>query len=804
MTTLLDLIEMIRNLGLREAVCWSNGFRTWTWSYADLLSRIHNFGRWLDEKGIRRRDRMLIWGENRPEWIAAFWGAVSRGVEVVPVDFRFSSDLARRIQRESAAKLVVHGSSVDSRALEIERIALDAINGLPSGSPTVQGTIGSDDVVEIVYTSGTTGEPKGVVHRHRNICANLEPIQAEIDKYKKWATPFQPIRILDLLPLSHMFGQSMGLFIPLLLGGAAAFTEETLPSRIVAYVSDRRVSVIVSVPRMLETLQNHIRNSYLIPPPPSMRGVAGVAFRWWRYRRIHSAFGWKFWAFVVGGAKLDTKLEEFWSSLGYAVIQGYGLTEASPVVAVNHPFDTERGSLGKVVPGQEVMVAPDGEILVRGESVTGERGSWLHTGDLGEIDTNGRLYYRGRKKDVIVTPEGLNVHPEDVEAVLNSIDGVRDSAVVGTRDQVHAALILSTDVADAASIVRAANEKLEAHQRIRDWTIWPDDDFPRTPSTMKVQRYEVARRIEGTSARIPTAEEKSPLDLLLDRQSDARLDADLGLSSLDRVELMSEIESRYGIDVNEEDFSRLRTVNDLRHEVQRAPERSDRRVRFQTPSDWPQFSTVRAFRYIAQNVLVLPLFRHYIPLTVYGLENLDSVSPPVIFAANHTSHLDTIVIIAGLPPKWRRLVTPAMSKDYFRAWFEQGSWTTGLQYLLARSLFNTYPLPQELPGVRGSLEYTGALVDRGYCPLVFPEGIRTPDGTLQPFRPGIGLMAVRLRVPVIPVRIEGLFAVYSIHHNWPKPGPIRMTLGSPLSFDAKTLFESAARAIEQAVINAHR
>ena len=143
--------------------------------------------------------------------------------------------------------------------------------------------------------------------------------------------------------------------------------------------------------------------------------------RWWRYRRIHRQFGWKFWAFVVGGASIEPELEEFWGQLGFLLIQGYGLTEASPVVAVNHPFDARRGSLGKVVPGQDVIIAPDGEILVRGESVTKERGEWLHTGDIGSIDAEGRLYFRGRKKDLIVTGEGLNVYPHDVETVLNSV-----------------------------------------------------------------------------------------------------------------------------------------------------------------------------------------------------------------------------------------------------------------------------------------------------------------------------------------------------------------------------------------------
>jgi long-chain acyl-CoA synthetase len=258
---------------------------------------------------------------------------------------------------------------------------LDGISRQPRPASLRLEKINPDDIVEIVYTSGTTGEPKGVVHRHPNICANLRPFQTEINKYKKWATPFQPVRILDLLPLSHMFGQSLGVFIPVLLEGSAAFTPEIHPGKLIQIVREHRVSVVVSVPRILESLRNEVLRRFTLKPP-----VRSIARRWLRYRKVHSAFGWKFWAFVAGGARVDPGLEEFWGRLGFLVIQGYGLTEASPVVAVNHPFSAKRGSLGKVVPGQEVMISPDGEILVRGESVTTSAGEWLHTGDLGEID----------------------------------------------------------------------------------------------------------------------------------------------------------------------------------------------------------------------------------------------------------------------------------------------------------------------------------------------------------------------------------------------------------------------------------
>src|SRR5205823_4255647 len=204
-----------------------------------------------------------------------------------------------------------------------------------------------------------------------------------------------------------------GLFIPLFLEGSVVFTSEMHPGKIINFIRANRISVLVSVPRILENMKNGvIRTSPgSEKPAPFIEGRRPGENHWiWRllrHRHIHSRFGWKFWAFVVGGARVDPELEQFWNRRGFLVVQGYGLTEASPVVAVNHPFNTHPGSVGKVVEGQEVQIAADGEILVRGESVTTPGGGWLHTGDLGEIDAEGRLYYRGRKKDMIVTPEGL-------------------------------------------------------------------------------------------------------------------------------------------------------------------------------------------------------------------------------------------------------------------------------------------------------------------------------------------------------------------------------------------------------------
>jgi long-chain acyl-CoA synthetase len=799
MQTLLELLPRFAQLGNREAIRWHNGFRTQVVSYAELDDLIRAAAALLEQKNIRKGDRIVLWGENRPEWVAVFWACVASGVQVVPLDFRFSLDLVNRIYAEAKPKLLFHGSSVDSQHLvEIDRISLDSIahlRGAPrSHAVTAPADVTPEDIVEIVYTSGTTGEPKGVVHRHRNICANLRPFETEIEKYKKWAAPFQPIRTLDLLPLSHMFGQAQGLFIPVFLEGAVMFTDEIHPGKIIQLVHDQRISVITSVPRILENLRNEIQRRFDLPEPPSTKGWIGVVRRWWRYRRVHRRFGLKFWAFVVGGAAVDPALEDFWSKLGFVVVQGYGLTEASPVVAVNHPFEARRGSLGKVVPGQDVMIADDGEILVRGPSVTLETGEWLHTGDLGEIDQEGRLYFRGRKKDLIVTAEGLNVHPEDVENVLNAFPEIRESAVVAAgqdaNEVVHAALILKDPSADPEALIRRANERLESHQRIRSWSIWPEDDFPRTASTLKIRRNEVAARIRKGG---PAPAAAAQMDLS-------------AMSSLERVELLSDLEDRYQVELDEEAFSRI-TTNEQLDEWLKQPQRArEARAERELPvAEWARSRPVRWFRAAFQQFIARPLFRHYITLTVVGLENLEAVEPPVIFAANHTSNLDTVAVFAALPRRWRNRLAPAARKEAFQAHFEPDRfprkevWRWHLGYVAACSIFNTYPLPQVMAGARRALKYTGELISRGYCPLVFPEGKLTSDGRMDAFRPGIGMMAVQLRVPVVPIHIQGLFELYSRHDSWPKRGSARVSIGQPLEFPAGTSYEVAAQQVQEAV-----
>ena len=656
------------------------------------------------------------------------------------------------------------------------------------------------------------------------------PVEREVLKYRKWGRPFFPLRFLNLLPLSHMFGQAMATFIPPMLPGTVIFMRGYNPADIAAQIKSRRVSVLVSVPKILEVLKEYVgrasqarREDSAAPKRGALQGhiLTRTLRRWWHYRHVHRIFGWKFWAFVVGAAPLETDLEAFWGEMGFAVIQGYGLTETAPIVTLNHPFGTKRGSVGKAIAGVEMKIAPDGEILVRGENVTtGYFGAgadaanafedgWFHTGDIGEIGGDGQLFIRGRKKEMIVTPEGLNVFPDDVERVLNRQAGVRESAVVGgeKNDRVHAVLVVDPGTA-IDDVVRGANAELADHQKIRRAVAWPEAALPRTEGTGKLKRAAIAEWMHrGGPA--PHAAAGDLLSTLVakyagrgDLTSATTID-ELGLSSLERVELMVALEDAFGTHIDEHAFAEARDLSALRTVV----EQGDKAGAAAEPVEFPAWNRswpARAIRRASLPTWILPIARLFAWIHVDGRENLEAIRGPVIFAANHQSHMDTPVILAALPARLRYRVAPAMAKEFFKAHFfpaehsRRARFTNSLNYYLAALFFNAFPLPQREAGARQTLQYIGEVLDAGFSVLIFPEGRRTQAGEIDRFRPGIGMIGARLDVPVVPVRIEGLDKV--LHPTWKmaKPGRVRVAFGKPLRL-AGDDYEALAAQVENAV-----
>lgn len=802
--TLLDFFETLAGYH-GDFLVYDDGFRPVQRTYGEAAAAARGFAGRLQAAGIVKGDRVLIWAENRPEWVVAFWGCLLAGAVLVPIDYRASRDMMERVREKVAASVVLTGEEVApvEGAWRLRDLDWHAASTFAPVAAT------RDDLAEIIFTSGATADPKGVLITHRNILANIVPVEREVMKYRKYAGPFSPIRFLNLLPLSHMFGQALATFIPPMLEGITVFVRGYNPEEIVRQIRTRRISVLVSVPKMLEILRDYVIRLFpetAEPPPPGEHWSR----RWWRYRKVHNLLGWKFWSVIVGAAPLPPDLEEFWGRLGFVVIQGYGLTETAPIVTLNHPFHSRKGTVGTPIAGVKVRIAADGEVLVSGDNVTsGYYGDpaegagmfedgWLHTGDVGEIDAEGRLSIRGRKKEMIVTPEGLNVFPEDVESVLSRQPGVKDCAVVG-RDRVHAVLLLASG-ADEHEILRRANAELEDYQKVRGVSLWPGEELPRTEGTRKLKRGQIAQWVESGVAPAAVKHEDSVESVLRRFAGGRTITAattidELGLSSLERVELMMEL------NVPEASFTAARTVGELSDGAR--PQAVTKPEAIEFPR-WARSRLARWVRDVSLMTWILPIGRIFAWVKAEGLENLEGLDGPVIFAPNHQSHLDVPCVLMALPYRWRKLVSPAMSKEFFDAHFhpERYPWskwfTNSLNYYLSVMFFNAFPLPQREAGAIDALRYAGESAGGGWCVLIFPEGKRTTAGEIYPFQPGVAMMASRLNVPVVPVRLVGLEKV--LHQDWKMavPGRVRVILGKPLRLSGED-YARSAHEVEQAV-----
>lgn len=809
------------------------GYRSEKWTYEQVAETAFRFARELEARGIGKGDRVLLWGPNCAQWVAVFFGCLLRGTIVVPVDDASTAEFAWRVHEQVAARLLVSSREhlqASLPALVLERLGDDLAARSSAAYPPA--VLDPEDTLEIVFTSGTTADPKGVVISHGNVLANVAPIESEMQKYLKYERYVHPVRFLNLLPLSHVFGQFLGMFLPQLMGGTVFFQDALSPAEVIRTIRRERISVLVAVPRILQSLKEKVERDLqdegqIEEFRRRFRNSEGKHFlrRWWMLRLVHRKFGWKFWAFISGGAALDAATEEFWGRLGYATIQGYGLTETTSLVSLNHPFRLGKGSIGKVLAGREVKLSGDGEILVRGGGVTAgywrrdrvepfaSAEGWYRTGDIGELDADGNLYFKGRKKEVIVTPAGMNVYPADLEAALRRQPEVKECAVVGLprgRNAEPCAVLILRDGARAEEIVRKANEGLAEYQRMRAWFVWREEDFPRT-ATQKPRSNLILETVrQNLEATRDDGAGSSPLGELIKHvtgrtppslEAGKGLDSDLGLSSLDRVALLSALEDRYQLDLSETRFAAVNTVGDL-----------ERMLRGEIPARaiyhyprWVQRWPVTWIRQLTDHLLLLPAVFILGWPRIEGRENLRGLRGPVLVISNHIDDVDVGFIKAALPARLRRhlatatggealesLRTPPGKRNVFLKVYDRVKWSLGVQ------LLNLFPLPREA-GFRESFAFAGETVDRGYSVLVFPEGRHTEDGKLRPFRAGIGLLANNLRIPVVPMRIDGLFELKQAGKKFALPHTIGVKIGVPVRFEPDSDPEWISRELQKRV-----
>jgi long-chain acyl-CoA synthetase len=826
---LASLVEDFRAHATETAVVSHRGVRRYAASYGDLAQLAGRFAADLERREIRAGERVVLWGENSAEWIGAFFGCLLQGVLAVPLDAASSTEFAQRVFAEVTPRLILGDAALlHSVTTEAPKLVLSEMAATLPAEPnfTVAASVHEDTAFQIVFTSGTTSEPKGIVHTHRNVLASLRPIESEIAKYRKYERWVHPLRFLHTLPLSHVFGQFMGLWVPAILAAELHFADGLEPARTVDLIRRERISVLIAVPRVLSLLRTHLLHRFPSLAAELERAAGLPALkRWWRFRAVHRALGWKFWAVISGGASLPLELERFWNHLGFALIQGYGMTETAALVTLNHPFRIGHGTIGKALPGREVRLSDTGEILVRGDIVSGatwqqgrmqpREGDWLATGDLAEQSDAGDFRFVGRKGDAIVASSGLNIHPSDLESAMLRQPGVRGCAVVpcefANSIEPVCVVLFSGDDAALQQAVRAANDSLAEYQHIRRTLRWPEIEFPYTSTgkllRRKIKDWACATLLHRTMN--PEQQTDALLSLIAEITGveaaqggdDLRLSEDLYLDSLGRVQLASAIEQHMGIELDEEQIASIATLGDLRkalgeHDPSSAsptsavpiavepnpPERQPATEAHIYPR-WPWSRPVRILRNAMLEIVIRPLIA--LLLTPHIIARREAIPPgPFLIIANHVTMLDAPLVLYALPARLRHRVAVAMSGEMlldFR--FARGqrnflqNFFAPAAYWLLTALFNVFPLPR-LRGFKRSFAHTGEALDRGYSVLVFPEGTRSHSEEMGAFRQGIGLLAAQSRVPVLPIALMGLATLPSGSTKWFRSGRLQIHIGN--------------------------
>jgi long-chain acyl-CoA synthetase len=839
--TLNDILEeSARKFGTKDALTIRPGFRTRSWTYRDLNEVVPRVARYLKESGLNQGDRVLIWGVNRPEYGIAFLAALRLGAILVPLEANYAAEFAQKIaQRTRASGAIVSSQTLErARTLGLPLFQMEILPDLARQcAPLEKAALTGDDLAEVVFTSGTTGDPKGAMLSHRNILSNAIA-----------ASQIFPIgpkqRLLSFLPLSHMFEQLGGFFTVLLAGASVIYPTSRQPAVVRRTFKERKVSMVLITPAVVKSLMLAIERTAEAQGKKELferlRRVARrlpMGLRRLVFFSVHRQFGGRFRYIISGGAALDPALGESWRELGIDVIQGYGTTECSPGLTFNRVDLNRLGSVGTPLPGVEIKIAADGEVLAKGPNVFQgyweneeatravlEKDGWYHTGDLGEVDKDGFLWLRGRKKDMIVLADGTNVYPEDIENALAADPRIEALAtplrpnvatVVGLQRpgedvQVHAVFLVK-DKEQVASIVRDTNVKLSGSQQIRGWTIWPEDDFPTTP-TQKVKkrfviehvlnmgRVDQARAVIGDQAATRTLTEVERVITQVANlppaavHPGATLSADLGLDSLGRVDLLGAIEEELGAYVDEAALEPNATVAELERMVAAA-----RDVKRDTGIyGWPLSPLVRSFGLLLQQTLVYPLVHVFYKVKVTGKEKLVGLRGPVMFAPNHCLHWDNGIILMAIPLSWRwKLAVAAAADDVF------GNKLNGFA---SSVLANAFPLARE-GAIRRSLELLGARLDRHFSVLIYPEGKLTVGGPMQPFKSGTGLIAVEGATPVVPMKLKiGKVSVLDhMDRKWEAArsngwrGDVEVVFGDPIFFPAGTPAAEATAKLQAAV-----
>lgn len=824
------MLEAAASYGSRTAFRMRRGYRLQSFSYSEAGRLALLTGAYLSERGLVPGDCVAVRSPNLPQYAILYFGAWLAGVVVVPIDVRTGPEVEARFLEAARPRLGFRSGSLPGRFPDTvsETVALEELFDLVAGAkpdwrpPTVE----PGQLAEICFTSGTTGVPKGVLLTHANLIAQIEGLQE--------AFPLDPdYRALSLLPLSHVYEQVVDLLLAFSSGVRMTYLPRINPAALLRALQEERITCFVLVPELLRMVLSGIEARAATRSGPRRWELALRLGGWLPYplrrllfRQVHRALGGSVIFIGCASAPLDQKLATTCERMGIRIVEGYGLSEIAGAASLNTWTRGRSGSVGRPIPGVALRIAADGEIQVQGPTVMqGYLGQpeltarsftadgWFRTGDVGRLDADGYLYVSGREAFKIVLPDGRKVYPEDVERILNAHALVRESCVVslaGPTGESVFAVLLTEDGDKAAAIVSSANRELEDHQQITGFSVWDQPDFPRTP-ILKIDRKLVQGAVQrGSSAPAKAAVTVAATDLvtaLAGRlaaaegrsisgvNEESRLQEDLGLDSIGRLELLAALEQELGVVVPEIDVGPRTTIGELKQLVAKASPEAP----YRAGQRWPRSAWARVLR----RLFLWISFRlqdRWMQMEIVHPERAARIPLPSILIFNYQGPYVPLAMLRALPRAVRSRVACAADS---RLWQGHDRWQGWLVALAAQA----FPFVKSGGGdVRSGLEEMARWLDDGYAVIASPEGNPEYGGELLPFLSGTGLMAVEMQVPVVPFTVDGYHLLFPPPGlPWPylpnRRGRFRLIIGEPVRLTTGISPKQATLLLQQAMID---
>jgi len=855
--------DSVARFGDRTAVEIQRPDRVDAFTYRQLHEMAAAWASQLAAQGVNAGDRCAILGHNDAHWCAVYLGILKRGAIAVPLDTNYSAEQVTKIVADSGSRILIVTDKLREKAVDAG-VPLENLHQQNEASDADYPLVDPSTPAVILYTSGTTSDPKGVVLTHANLLAERDSAFAVVNVTDADA-------ILGVLPLFHSLAQLANLLLPFAVGARVVYLETLNSADLVKALSARRITIFACVPQFFYLIHQRVMQQVQksgIATRIIFKALLALNFRLRRigvnlgptfFGKVHDTMGRDMRLLVTGGSKFDPAIGKDLYSLGFTILQAYGLTETSAAASINTPDEAHIDTVGRALPGVEIKIV-DGEIAIKGKNVmlgyhnrpdaTAEvlKDGWFYSGDLGHMDAQGRITITGRKKEMIVLASGKNIYPEEIEAHYRKSPFVKEICVMGladpgrpTSERLFGVVVPDMDllrekkIVNAGDIIRFEMEGLAAglpaHKRVLGYDIW-FEPLPRT-TTQKIKRHEVERllrerqRSGAADAAVPVA----PADLEWMAQPtvapviaviklrakdgsrlfpDANLELDLGLDSMERVELLTELEQKLRVKVAPAAAQHVFTVRQLQQALAGGATADESSadadsslqgwaVRFR---DIPAATDSALGGLLEPRSMLVPvlvagsrlLARLFTRIEISGLENLPR-SGAYIICPNHQSYLDPFLMCSAMPFSTYKKLFFVGAAEYFES---------PLMKRVAR-MINLVPVDADsnlVPAMQA-----GAFgLKHGKVLVLFPEGERSIDGGVKKFKKGAPILAQHLQTPIVPVALKGIWELWPRGSgiNWRLMAPwsrhrVRIVIGEPMMFAENADYNETARQLRARV-----